>query len=165
MQKIAFLRLILAYELLYLESKMSINWSQKYLLNISGVDDQHKRLFYLLDQNEELYAKEKGNLINCIPQISSTLFELEQYTITHFLMEERAMADSLYPDLENHKRLHLKFTKDIQDFIKRINEDKSLKEESSLDKFVHKLLKFLRNWISHHIQIKDAEIKPYIKGL
>jgi hemerythrin len=165
LQKIIILRLILAFELFALESKMSINWSLKYLLNISGVDDQHKRLFYLLDQNEELYCKEKGNLINCIPQITSTLFELEQYAITHFLMEERAMADSHYPDLENHRRLHVKFTNDIQDFIRRINADKSLKEESSLDEFVHKLLKFLRNWIAHHIQIKDIEIKPYIKAL
>ena len=29
---------------------MSIQWEDKYSLHISGVDDQHKRIFFLLEQ-------------------------------------------------------------------------------------------------------------------
>lgn len=41
---------------------MSIQWEDKYSLHISGVDDQHKRIFFLLDQCEKLFSENKDKL-------------------------------------------------------------------------------------------------------
>ncbi|MBK8395825.1 MAG: hemerythrin family protein [Leptospiraceae bacterium] len=144
---------------------MSIKWDDKYKLHISGVDDQHKRLFQLLAESEKLYSNNKGNLINNIPEIKKALLEVEQYTITHFIMEERAMEDTGYPDFESHKAQHLQFIATTQEFLLKLNSDEIMNDEIKLDDFLLRLLTFLSHWITNHIQIKDMEIKPFVKGL
>lgn len=56
---------------------MSIQWEDKFSLHISGVDDQHKRIFFLLEQSERLLIENKDNLFAHIEKIKGTLLELE----------------------------------------------------------------------------------------
>ena len=144
---------------------MSIQWEDKFSLHISGVDDQHKRIFFLLEQSERLFIENKDNLFAHIEKIKGTLLELEQYSITHFLMEERAMEDSSYPNFESHKNLHIKFTNEIQEFINNLKKEETLKDEKRLNAFLEKMIHFITSWIKNHIQVKDIEIKEYVKSL
>ncbi|WCL49313.1 bacteriohemerythrin [Leptospira sp. GIMC2001] len=142
---------------------MSVEWNEKYVTNITEIDTQHQRLFFLLGEVEKLYESNKGNLTKFIPQISKTILDLEHYTISHFLIEERVMEDSDYPDLENHKLLHDKFTTKIQDSKQELIELQKELDEEKLDEFLHKLIKFLGLWLTNHILIKDMDYKPFVK--
>jgi hemerythrin len=144
---------------------MSVQWEAKYSLNISDIDSQHKRFFYLLDQTKCLYSENKGNLLAHVKQIKETILELEKYSITHFLMEERAMEDTHYPNFESHKAQHIKFTNEIENFITQLKNDEIIKDEIRLNDFLEKIIRFINSWFTNHIQMKDIELKPFVKSL
>jgi hemerythrin len=142
---------------------MSVEWNSKFATNISEIDTQHKRLFFLLGELETLYNDNKGNLTGKSKEIKEAISALEQYTLSHFLIEERVMEDNDYPDLENHKLLHDKFTDKISDVKAEMLQGDLLINESKLDVYTQGLLKFLQTWLTNHIMIKDMEYKPFIR--
>jgi len=142
---------------------MAAEWSERFETNITEIDTQHRKLFSLLANLETLYTENKGNLKGKASQIKSALSELEQYTLTHFLIEERVMEDNDYPDLENHKFLHDKFTNKIGEFKEQLLSNGILEDESRLDEYLSHLIKYLSTWLTNHIMIKDMDYKPYIR--
>ncbi|NCN10104.1 MAG: hemerythrin family protein [Leptospira sp.] len=141
---------------------MSIEWKDSYKTNIIEVDTQHQRLFTLMEELDSLYHAHKGSLIKNLSSIRKAVSELEQYTISHFLIEERIMEENNYPDLENHKLQHDKFTDKILEFKEKIN-NHTENDEATLDENLDHILKFLGTWLTNHIMIKDMDYKPYIK--
>jgi len=141
---------------------MSIEWKDSYKTNIIEVDTQHQRLFTLMEELDSLYHANKGSLIKNLSSIRKAVSELEQYTISHFLIEERIMEENNYPDLENHKLQHDKFTDKILEFKEKIN-NHTENDEATLDENLDHILKFLGTWLTNHIMIKDMDYKPYIK--
>ncbi|MCZ8237816.1 MAG: bacteriohemerythrin [Leptospiraceae bacterium] len=141
---------------------MSIEWNDKYKTNIIEVDTQHKRLFTLMKELETLYNSHKGSLVGNQNTIQKAISDLEQYTISHFLIEERIMEENNYPDLENHKLQHDKFTDKIHEFKEILNVKNNL-QESDIEENLDHILKFLGTWLTNHIMIKDMDYKPFIK--
>lgn len=141
---------------------MSIEWKDSYKTNIIEVDTQHQRLFTLMKELDTLYHAHKGSLIKNLSSIHKAVSELEQYTISHFLIEERIMEENNYPDLENHKLQHDKFTDKILEFKEKIN-NHTANDEATLEENLDHILKFLGTWLTNHIMIKDMDYKPYIK--
>ena len=142
---------------------MSVEWNDKYKTNITEVDTQHKRLFTLMQELETLHNNHKGSLVKNLPAVVHAVSELEQYTISHFLIEERIMEDNNYPDLENHKLLHDKFTDKIHEFKDFIKLKENLENESKLEENLEHILKYLGTWLTNNIMIKDMDYKPFIK--
>lgn len=142
---------------------MSIEWNSKYETNISEIDTQHRKLFELLNNLETLYLKNKGKLTENTKEIKKAISDLEQYTLSHFLIEERIMEDNDYPNLEDHKIQHNKFTEKINDLKNKLFHDGILEDESKLDSFLEDLVKYLKLWVSNHITIQDMDYKPYIR--
>jgi len=141
---------------------MSIEWKDSYKTNIIEVDTQHQRLFTLMEELDSLYHAHKGSLIKNLSSIRKAVSELEQYTISHFLIEERIIEENNYRDLENHKLQHDKFTDKILEFKEKIN-NHTENDEATLDENLDHILKFLGTWLTNHIMIKDMDYKPYIK--
>lgn len=78
-----------------------VHWEQSYSVGIRQVDNQHKKLFDLVNR---LYDLEEN--INIKEQIREILYAFREYTIVHFKDEEDYMKDINYPELENHKEIH-----------------------------------------------------------
>jgi hemerythrin len=97
---------------------MILEWNDKYKTNIIEIDTQHQRLFILLANLVNLYSNNKGKLVPNVNAIKKSISELEQYALSHFLIEERIMEENDYPDLENHKAVHDKFTDKILEIKK-----------------------------------------------
>lgn len=142
---------------------MSIEWTSKLETNISEIDTQHKRLFFLLGEVEKLYNENKGNLTQKSKEIKESISALEQYTLSHFLIEERVMEDNDYPDLENHKELHNKFTDRIAEVKEQMVSSSFFQDEEKVDASISHLIKFLNTWLTSHIMVKDMDYKPYIR--
>lgn len=142
---------------------MAVEWSDKFKTNITEIDTQHKRLFFLVGELEALYTDNKGQLTSKTKEIKSSISALEQYTLSHFLIEERVMEDNDYPDLEKHKLIHNKFTDKILQVKAEMMAGDLLSNESKLDDYIHGILKFLGTWLTHHIMVEDMDYKPYIR--
>jgi hemerythrin-like metal-binding protein len=126
-----------------------VQWSTKYSVDVSFLDDQHRVLFELI--NELHVAMLDGNGNRVAPSILKRLLD---YTRTHFSAEEAFMVRTNYPDFSDHKAAHEKL---IAKLIQMCGD--FAKGEKHLSS---RLLGFLRNWLRSHILDMD---KRYAKHM
>ncbi|MCW7491915.1 bacteriohemerythrin [Leptospira sp. 2 VSF19] len=142
---------------------MVTQWDSKYETNISEIDSQHKKLFRLINNIETVYDENKEHLSAKSKILVDAVSELEDYTLSHFLIEERVMELNQYPELEAHKKQHDRFTDKILELKNRLTTGNLLSNDEELNQFFGDLLKFLRAWLTNHILQEDMDYKPYIK--
>ncbi|MCG6151364.1 bacteriohemerythrin [Leptospira bandrabouensis] len=142
---------------------MVTQWDSKYETNISEIDSQHKKLFRLINNIETVYDENKEHLSGKSKILVDAVSELEDYTLSHFLIEERVMELNQYPELEAHKKQHDRFTDKILELKNRLTSGNLLSNDEELNQFFGDLLKFLRAWLTNHILQEDMDYKPYIK--
>ncbi|MCW7469537.1 bacteriohemerythrin [Leptospira kanakyensis] len=142
---------------------MVTKWDSKYETNISEIDSQHKKLFRLINNIETVYDENKEHLSGKSRILLDAVSELEDYTLSHFLIEERVMELNQYPELEAHKKQHDRFTDKILELKNRLTSGNLLTNDAELDQFFGDLLNFLRAWLTNHILKEDMDYKPYIK--
>jgi hemerythrin-like metal-binding protein len=119
-----------------------LTWNSSYSVKVQKIDDQHHVLFDIL--NDLHSAMMKGQAQSLTGPI---LHKLADYTHTHFAAEESLMFAARYPGLAEHKIKHKDLLKQVEDYI--IQYDKG---EITLNL---KLLDFLRDWLTNHIQKVD----------
>lgn len=142
---------------------MVTQWDSKYETNISEIDSQHKKLFRLINNIETVYDENKEHLSGKSKILVDAVSELEDYTLSHFLIEERVMELNQYPELEAHKKQHDRFTDKILELKNRLTSGNLLSNDEELNQFFGDLIKFLRAWLTNHILQEDMDYKPYIK--
>ncbi|EMJ89187.1 bacteriohemerythrin [Leptospira meyeri] len=142
---------------------MVTKWDSKYETNISEIDSQHKKLFRLINNIETVYDENKEHLSTKSKILVDAVSELEDYTLSHFLIEERVMELNQYPELEAHKKQHDRFTDKILELKNRLTTGNLLSNDEELNQFFGDLLKFLRACLTNHILKEDMDYKPYIK--
>jgi hemerythrin-like metal-binding protein len=120
-----------------------IEWdSERYSTAIERFDEQHKRLFELL--NDLHTAMEAGRSDEKVGEI---LRELEQYTEYHFGDEEEFMQDCGYAMdcancFYNHREMH-------EEFAQKVTE---LREKHENGEYISmEVLLFARDWLDSHI--------------
>lgn len=129
--------------------KKLVEWKDSYCIKISEIDEQHRKLFDILNQLYDSFLN--GNTGSDIDLI---LDELEDYTIYHFEEEEKLFAKFNYSQTEEHVNQHESFISKIDEFKEKINSKNSK---------VHlELINFLRDWIIKHILFSD---KLYVNEL
>jgi hemerythrin len=120
---------------------MLIEWIPALSVDIGIIDEQHKKLFGYVN---ELYdALEQGKAQDVLIRIFDSL---EEYTKTHFSLEEAYFEKFGYAEKEQHIAQHQNFIKKLGELRKQIltgNED------------VEDLLDFLVDWLMHHIKGTD----------
>ncbi|PJZ81064.1 bacteriohemerythrin [Leptospira meyeri] len=142
---------------------MVTQWDSKYETNISEIDSQHKKLFRLINNIETVYDENKEHLSGKSKILVDAVSELEDYTLSHFLIEERVMELNQYPELEAHKKQHDRFTDKILELKNRLTSGNLLSNDEELNQFFGDLLNFLRAWLTNHILKEDMDYKPYIR--
>ena len=131
-----------------------IDWAEDYSVSVKPMDDQHKKLFALINEYYEGIAQKKNK--EALAKIMQGLLD---YTKYHFGDEEKLMLRNNYAGYQEQKTQHDYFIATIQDYQKRIDEGKLL---MSIE-----ITKFLKDWLVKHIQVKDKQYGPFFntKGI
>lgn len=119
----------------------------KYKLGIKMIDEQHQRIFDLIDLLCDIDRTDKK-------RIKAIIEELKDYSEYHFKSEEEYFKSIKFTETDNHIHLHGVFIQTIEyyyDFPNKLSKKK--------------LYTFLNTWIKHHILVEDKKYvtKEYIK--
>ena len=78
-----------------------LKWKNKYSVNVAEIDEQHKKLFDLVNAMYDAMHAGKGR-----DMIGTVIDEFVDYTDYHFKAEERLLLQHGYPDFHEHKEMH-----------------------------------------------------------
>ncbi|OHB77937.1 MAG: hypothetical protein A2Z25_12100 [Planctomycetes bacterium RBG_16_55_9] len=126
-----------------------IEWNESYSVGVEELDEQHKRLFKMINTLFEAPATGMG------PQsLSYLLADMREYASVHFSTEERYMSECAYPDTANHIRAHQYYRNQVNALCARNVTDKS--------QLPADMLRFLYEWLAEHILSCDKRYAPFL---
>lgn len=127
-------------------------WSEKYMLGVNAMDDEHKvlvdKINFLVANLESQYEKKNKTTL------MAAFKDLAAYTQEHFSHEEKFMQSIAYPQFTSHKKIHEKLLDQVGKYGVQI-------ENGTLDD--QKLISFLRNWLISHIMGVDMQYAAHYK--
>ena len=117
------------------------------LTGIEQIDDEHRRLFALINEAAALPAEART------PQtVTKILSHLSDYAATHFAHEEAYMSEHDDPELPLQKQEHEAFTTHVHTLISQPL------TESNASAVLDEILPFLIRWLYRHILSSDIMI-------
>ena len=119
-------------------------WSDKFSVNVREMDQQHKKLFGLInDFYEALFEDTEMEIIEKI-------FEgLLDYTEVHFAREEELMKQYSFSGCSVQKQQHENLVNEVLDMNKRyLADDKEVSVRIAI---------LLRDWLQDHILLEDKK--------
>jgi len=126
-----------------------MNWNDKLSVGVETLDNQHKVLIETLNELQAAMMKGQARAV-----AAKILNELIQYTRDHFAAEEAMMEQTKYSALAAHRIAHRELTKQVEDYVARL-------EKGDITLGVH-LLNFLSDWLTKHIQGEDQKYGPWM---
>ena len=131
---------------------MTLQWEETLTTGIDEIDAQHKsiieQLTRLTDAVADDHAKEQ------LSGISAFLVDHAQH---HFAAEERYMREYAYPKIEEQRREHAEFTRDIMELSRRFKTEGASRELALVT--TGKLVR----WVITHVRNHDRELGEYIR--
>jgi hemerythrin-like metal-binding protein len=128
----------------------SLQWNEEFAVGVESIDREHRALFELFnDLHSSILRGETHSLT------AEKLERLVQYTEEHFADEERLMAESGYPKLEEHCRSHRALTEQVQGMMDDLKRSQSVMNLPAL--------KFLNEWVTLHILREDRSYVPWMQ--
>ncbi|MDD6571849.1 MAG: bacteriohemerythrin [Thermoflexaceae bacterium] len=131
------------------DEKDAFAFTAKYRTGIEFVDEEHRRLFEIIKETNDLICAEL--LHDKYDAIVDIINELKEYTVTHFADEEAYMEKISYAGLTAQKAAHKAFV----DMLKRINLENV---DEHQQQYLYELVDYLLNWLSTHILKMDKKI-------
>jgi hemerythrin len=120
-----------------------LEWNPVFSVEIYVIDEQHKKLFGYMNSLYDALTQKREK------EILAELFkDLEDYTKTHFSLEEKYFEKFKYPRADAHILQH-------KYFIKKLEEMKVQIPKGLMD--IEDLLDFLVDWLKRHIKLSDHE--------
>ena len=126
-----------------------IKWNDSYNLNISIIDEQHKKL---VDMINEFYAEIQNKSNSEL--IGDLIKKMKEYIQFHFKTEEEMLAKTDYNDLLEHKIKHREFVDKVANLEERYLSGKLV--------LSFEITNFLKDWLITHIQKTDKEYVKYV---
>ena len=127
---------------------MIVTWDDKYSVNVSEIDNQHKKLVDLINKLHDAMKQGKSKEV-----LSEIISELINYTDVHFKTEEKYFDKFNYPKSDAHKTLHKNFVDKVLDFKN--------KYESGNAALSIEIINFLKDWLINHINGSDKEYSSF----
>ena len=94
-----------------------LKWDEKYSVNISLIDEQHKVLLKMInDFYDSIQSKSNNELIG------ELIRKMNDYVKFHFSTEEKMFQDYNYVEYYNHKKEHDEFIDKVTDLDRRFRE-------------------------------------------
>ncbi|HNF14709.1 MAG TPA: bacteriohemerythrin [Leptospiraceae bacterium] len=131
-----------------IDSKYLIQWDDTLSVNVDELNEQHKKLIEILNL---LYTSTHENKSREV--LTEILNSLIQYTVVHFETEEKLMAKTKYPGMEEHIREHELLKQQVLSY------NSQYQSESETVSF--ELLNFLRKWLTNHILRSDKKYSKH----
>ena len=121
-----------------------MEWTDEYSVNVTEIDDQHKKLFAMIDGYYQALAnKEKTEAL------AELLDGLAQYAATHFSNEEKYFDQFGYEHSEAHKKAHADLVAKVSDIATRARQGVVVLNVE--------LATFLKDWLNNHIKKSDTK--------
>lgn len=124
-------------------------FSDKYLTGISLVDEEHRTLFEIIGQANELIRAELMH--DKFDEIVTILERLRNYTEEHFNDEEAYMESIEYSRIDAQKRAH-------EAFVEKLSEIDLDEVDDNQQQYLIQLMDFLLSWLINHIMKADKLI-------
>jgi hemerythrin-like metal-binding protein len=128
-----------------------VDWSASYSVNNVALDEQHQKLFKIINDLHDAMFSKKGREF-----VATTIRELVAYTRTHFAEEERQMEAHAYPGLAEHKAAHQQLIKTVTEIEQRFHQSKGAMGGDVIGFLVS-------DWLIKHILSMDKQYAPYLK--
>jgi hemerythrin len=128
-----------------------ITWTkEQYGTDVSFADEQHKKLFDLLNALHEVIPD--GNK----DTVSTNLDNLLNYVSQHFQDEEKQMQEKKYSGYKEHKAQHDKLLADCGSLKNKfLSGEQEITTESTI---------FIKDWLDEHIPNIDRLYAPVLNG-
>ncbi|MBF0327760.1 MAG: hemerythrin family protein [Nitrospirae bacterium] len=127
-------------------------WSDKFVLGIEKIDDQHKKLYDAVQEFLIAISEDKD-----VAEIKKMLNFLANYIFEHFSTEEDYMDKYEYPHASHHKSEHKAFTDEFHKM-------KDQYERDGATKFISLQLEgWLFDWLKKHVSGSDAALGIFLK--
>jgi len=136
------------------EHNSGIAWDDRLKLGHRQVDEQHKRLFGMLNELVDQCADGTN-----VEKLKETLDFLVNYTVSHFYDEEALQVEYNFPEYTRHKQLHDDFKVTVGELVQRFAENGS---SGALSNDVNKIVV---RWLVGHIQMEDKKIGQHIRDI
>lgn len=124
-------------------------WKEEFNIGIKIIDDEHQRLFKIINKLFALGEKEKRSKRACQEGIKY----FKEHALKHFEDEEKYMELIAYDELEIHRRLHRSFRENSLPALERELE----REEYSPNAIDH-FLAVCAGWLIGHTLTEDMAI-------
>lgn len=126
---------------------MGIEWKESYKIGHAGIDEQHQRLFELI--NALTVASD-------LPSLRKALMQLYRHTREHFELEEALMRKVNFPDTLAHTNAH-------NCLLTKLNALSQDVGQGNVDKLA--IDQLLADWALGHVVKDDAKIAAFIGKL
>ncbi|MCS7238261.1 MAG: bacteriohemerythrin [Thermoguttaceae bacterium] len=126
-------------------------WSDQYSVGIVRLDDQHRKIFQMLNTLRQAMLDKKSDQV-----LAGIVNDLVQYAKTHFASEEAYFQMYAYPERDAHKQEHEEFTRKVRQFQEDLAKGRAT---LTLD-----VLKFLSDWVKNHVLGSDKKYGPYLNA-
>ena len=139
---------------------MAIEWRDCLSFNNDLIDQDHRRLFSLINRTEDLLSSDQP-----MAELHDVINQLWKYTQDHFGREERIMIDTSYAKYDQHKKAHGELIEQLRICTQPLKEmgDQAPAKTGKLPKAIRDgLTGLLRHWIVDHILKVDLELRPLL---
>jgi len=126
-----------------------IQWNDSYSVKNDTIDEQHKKLFQLINEfNASVELKSSNG------SISKLLEGLKKYIVFHFKTEEMYLHLYNYPHFNSHKKEHERFIEKVSSIESRYNEG-DIPQPAEITAF-------FSAWINFHIKESDMDYADFL---
>jgi hemerythrin-like metal-binding protein len=130
-----------------------INWAPEYSVGVAEIDEQHKKLFELMNRLFTLYSEKKFTKVDVIPIFN----ELVNYADEHFSTEEHYFNLYNYKQKDQHTALH-------ESYRQKIEELKKAYDNENQASTLFAITNFLNDWWVWHINNADKAYTSYFNA-
>ena len=130
-----------------------INWTPEYSVGVAEIDEQHKKLFELMNRLFTLYSEKKFSKVDVIPIFN----ELIDYADEHFSTEEHYFNLYNYEQKDQHTALHESYRQKIEALKKAYDNDDQAPT-------LFAITNFLNDWWIWHINNADKAYTNYFNA-
>jgi hemerythrin len=126
-------------------------WNDTYSVNVKRFDEDHQRLFDIINELHEGMKARRGKEI-----LHGILGKLLSYTEQHFTREEAALKSTGYPQLTDQIQQHRMFTDKIKDL--------TAQHKAGAAGLSIEVTDFLTEWLSKHIMRSDRQYSEFLNA-
>jgi hemerythrin len=128
-----------------------VTWDMSYSVRVAKCDEDHKKLFALINSLHEAMMTGKGAQV-----IQKVVKELVDYTQFHFSAEEELLEQAHYPAFGPHRAQHRVFVKKVEQF------QQDLKATTTGQAIA--VVTFLKDWLTTHIMQTDRQYSAHMNA-